>query len=114
MIRRVVDSGKFEEAVQKASAQFGVNLELPDPESAERDSAPALPENQASAFLAYWRKGNIVTARRVLEEARAGHPPASPEVWRLSAALSVREGQWQTAWQYLERYLRESHLDSPP
>ena len=110
-IRRVIDAGKFEEAVQKASAQFHIPLELPEPGA---DSPPVAEDSPASAFSTYWRKGNIVSARRILEEARAEPAPTDPEVWRLSAALCVRDGQWQTAWQHLERYLRESHLDPAP
>ena len=113
-IQRLTDSGKFTEAVEKASAQFGVSLQIPEPGSGERDATPSDGDGPASAFVIYWRKGNVVTARRVLDEARAARPSADPEIWRLSAALSAREGQWQAAWQHLDRYLRESHLDSPP
>ena len=110
-VHRLTDAGKFEEAVHKAAAQFDISLELPTSSS---ESPPIADVGAASAFSTYWRKGNFVSARRILEEARAKPHPTDPEVWRLSAALCVREGQWQTAWQYVERYLREAHPDPSP
>ena len=113
-LRRIVDAGQFAEAVQAAATRFGFSLALPEPGSGESDIPPSADESRAASFDRFWRKGNVVTARRILDEARAENPPTEPEIWRLSAAICARDGQWQAAWQHLERYLRESRLDSVP
>jgi O-antigen ligase len=113
-IRRLVDAGNFAEAVQSVSTHYKIDLTLPEPDVGKPETTNIVPDKPAAAFSNYWRKGNIITARRILDEARAGRPPIEPEIWRLSAALSARDTQWQSAWQCLEQYLRESHLDSWP
>ena len=113
-LRRLADAGQFAEAIQAAAARFGFSIALPEPGSGERDIPPTVDESRAASFDRFWRKGNVVTARRILDEARAEKTPAEPEIWRLSAAICARDGQWGTAWQHLERYLRESHLDAVP
>ena len=113
-LRRLVEAGQFAEAVQAASARFGFSLALPEPGSGEPDT-PLSPEaGRADSFDRFWRKGNILTARRILEEARAEASAAEPDIWRLSAAVSARDGEWKAAWQHLERYLRETHPDPAP
>jgi O-antigen ligase len=107
--RHLVDEGRFAEAVRTAAQRAGVRLQLPDPDP---DADAPAPEKPADAFLHYWKKRNILSARRTLEEARASASPEL-EIWRLSAGLAAHDGEWQTAWQHLERYLRETKLDSP-
>ncbi len=113
-LRRLVDAGKFSEAVEAASSQFGFRLDIPEPGGGERDAPATAPEKAREAFEYYWRIGNVVTAKRTLEDARAEKSPIDPEIWRLSAAVSARENRWDSAWQYVERYLRAAQPDSFP
>ena len=113
-LRRLVDAGQFEDAVQAAAKQFGFSFALPEPGSGGPEDAASADASRAVSFDLFWRKGNIVTARRILDEARAEPSQAEPEIWRLSAAVCARDGQWQAAWQHVERYLHESHLDAAP
>ena len=113
-LRRLVDAGQFTEAVQAAATRFSFSLALPEPGSGEPEGAASAEESPAASFDRFWRKGNVVTARRILDEARAEPSPAEPEIWRLSAAVCARDGQWQAAWLHVERYLREAHLDPVP
>jgi hypothetical protein len=112
-IRQMVDSKDFQRAVLTAAERYQVDLSLPavslghnSPDDVE--SAPSV------RFATFWKMGNEVTARRILDEARiksekSGGP--APEMWRLSASLAAHDAQWDKAWQYLGRYLRETNMD---
>ncbi len=102
--RQLAENGQPEEAVQRAAVASGVSLEMPaiGPSAA---AAGAAGDDALSVFRAAWAKGNTVTARRVLEEARNTRP-VDPEVWRLLAAWSARDGQWPAAWRHLSDYLQ--------
>jgi hypothetical protein len=110
-MRQLIDAGSFEEAVKSVAQHHKISLELPPAGSG--GAGGAVDEaNPAAAFDAYWRRGNVVAARRVLDEARRGKGSSDREIWRLSAALAARDAQWQAAWQHLERCLEHSGLDS--
>ena len=111
-LRRLADSGKFSEAIQTAGEQFDFNLDLAEPGGSEREMLATPPENPIAAFAYYWRIGNVVTARRILDEARADPAHLDPEIWRISAAMSAKDGHWDTAWQQVESYLRATHPGS--
>ena len=113
-LRRMVDAGQFAEAVQAAAARFGFSLALPEPGSGGPDTPASADESRAVSFDRFWRKGNVLSARRILDEARAEPSPKEPEIWRLSAAVCARDGDWKSAWQHLERYLRETHPNPVP
>lgn len=113
-LRRLADVGKFSEAVQTAAEQFGFKLDLAEPGGGEREAPAVAPENPRDAFDHYWRIGNVVTARRILEDARADASRIDPEIWRLSAAVSVRDGRWEAAWGQVERYLSATQQASFP
>ncbi len=111
-IRRLVDAGKFEEGVRFACERYKVHLDLPakSDEDVEKTVSESDPVN---AFEHYWNAGNVVTARRILDEA-AAKPVVNPEIWRLKAAVSASERDWRNAWQYVERYLRATRSDDFP
>ena len=111
-LRRLADGGKFSEAIQTAGEQFGFKLDLAEPGGGERDILANPPERPVAAFEYYWRIGNVVTARRILDEARADASHLDPEVWRLSAAVSAKDGRWDAAWQQIESYLRATQPGS--
>lgn len=113
-LRRLVDEGKHAEAIQTASAEFGLKLDLPPPGGGERDSPAVAPELPSAAFFYYWRLGNVVTARRILEDARANSALNDPEVLRLSAAISAQDSRWDAAWGHVERFLRVTHPEAFP
>ena len=104
-LRRLADAGNFSEAVQTAAHEFGFKLDLPEPGAGTRDAPAIAPEKPNAAFAHYWSIGNVVTARRMLDDARADTSAIDPEIWRLSAAVSVRDGRWDAAWGHIERYL---------
>ena len=112
-MKRLVDAGKHEEATRASAQRYAVNLTLPPPGT--DDSGPRAGDSTSAveAFQRAWRAGNTVSARRLLEEARAQRPVA-PEVWRLSAALAASDGQWPAAWSSLSQYIRAAHLDGTP
>ena len=112
-LRRLADGGKFSEAIQTAGEQFGFKLDLAEPGGGEREILANPPESPVAAFAYYWRIGNVVTARRILDEARAD-PRSDAEIWRLSAAVSARDGRWDAAWQQIESYLRAAQPGSFP
>ena len=109
-VRQLVDSGKFEEAVKSVALHHKISLDLPP--AGDTKPGPGDEANPAAAFDTYWRRGNFVTARRILDEARRGQGSGDREVWRLSAALAANDGQWQAAWEHLDRCLKHSGLDS--
>jgi hypothetical protein len=104
-LRQLAEAGKYEEAVRAAAGHRGLNLTLPAPGAELLPGPPGNTGNAADAFLAAWRRGNTITARRILEEARQ-KPPVPAEVLRLLAALAVEEKRWPVAWMHLEAYLR--------
>ena len=113
-LRRLVEAKDFSAAVQTAAGQFAFQLDLPEPGGGARDAPAIAPENPSAAFEHYWRIGNVVTARRILEDARADPSGSDAEIWRLSAALSARESRWEEAWIQVERYLRATQPESFP
>ena len=111
-LRRLLDAGKYEEAIRAAVQYYKIDVNLPILGPSDAEVRLVDPTNPIEAFDAAWKKGNTIAAKRILEEARAGR--ASPEVWRLSAALAIRETEWKSAWQFLDRYIGEAHLKPPP
>ena len=111
-IRQLQDQGRFEQLVRTLSGQYGIDLRLPE-EDTGNASRSVMTEQESSdpvvAFATYWRRGNQLSARRVLDE--AAHQDAGrvvpQEVWRLKASLAAYDGSWPEAWQALATYLRQ-------
>ena len=112
-IRSLVNSNKFEDAVHAVTDHYRMSLALPASVAGE-PAEQAVPKDAVAAFDYYWRSGNGVTARRILDEAARQKPPVSAEIWRLKAAVSAQEGDWRNAWQNIEKYIRASGLDAFP
>jgi hypothetical protein len=110
--RRLLDAGKFEEAIRVAVQHYKIDLNLPVLGTSDAEVQPGDAASPIEAFTAAWKKGNTVAAKRILDEARAKQ--TSPEIWRLSAAIAIQDAQWKSAWQFLDRYIAESHLEPPP
>ena len=110
-LRQLVDGGRFEAAVRRAAEHYQVSLDLPatvDEPHADSPTAPT--DNPVAEFKAAWRQGNMITARRVLDEAaKVPRPVADPEFLRLRAALAAHDADWPAAWQALDRYLQQTH-----
>lgn len=110
--RRLAEEGKYEEAVRGAAGLYGVSIEMPPASPADGDVSTTGGEDVLASFRSAWSKGNTITARRVLEEGRKARP-VNPEVWRLLAAWSVRDGQWSAAWKSLDEHIRAAALEAP-
>ena len=105
-LRQLVDGQHFEQAVHRAAEHYQVTLDLLE---VTNQPSANLTDDPAAEFEDAWQRGNIITARRVLDEAiSAPNSPANPEVLRLKAALAARDADWPAAWQALDRYLRQT------
>ena len=109
-LRQIVDAQKWEEAVRFASEEYDVHFTLPDPSKDELMARAQPTTDPLVEFHAAWKTGNLVAARRLLEEATTAKDAAA-EVWRLRAALCVRDQQWQRAWENVRRYIQARRLD---
>ncbi len=117
-VRLMADAQQFEKAVREVVRREGISLGLPDPASASPpgESAGGIGTGEsadpAAKFAAYWREGNSVAARRVIDEAVATEQGArAAELWRLKAALAAQAGDWQATWQSLEQFVHLTHPD---
>jgi tetratricopeptide (TPR) repeat protein len=110
-LRHLADSGQFEEAIRLTIERYRVSLDLPTPGASAADASSSTAAGPLDVFREAWRKGNTVTALRVLKEARK-ETPVDPETLRLLAALSARDGKWPEAWRYLDQYVRAAGLDA--
>jgi len=109
-LRQIVEAQEWEEAIRFASDEYDVGLDLPDPSTSELVARARPTTDPLVEFQAAWGTGNLVAARRLLDEAAAAKDP-TPEVWRLRAALNVRDRQWQSAWDDVRRYIQARRLD---
>ena len=110
-VRALVDGGKFEEAVQAVVERYTISLALSAGDSQKLEFGDH--DDPVAAFHLYWEESNVVSARRILAEARAAKT-VPLEVWRLSAALAAQERDWPAAWTALQGYLRASGVDALP
>ena len=103
-VRQMEVDGKFEELVETLRQRSGVDLSLPElsPEQIDSSQPPYELAEQVAWFLA---RKNAVSARRVVAEAAAA---GQLEGLRVQCALAVQSGDWQAAWQALDKYLRET------
>ncbi len=114
-IRQLLDARNFQEAVQNVVKHNHLDLSLPTAGTGKISGYPEEIESPLERFTFYWKSGNQVTARRVLEEARAQAEKSgkkSPEIWKTSASLAIHDEHWELAWSCLQRYVRESGLDA--
>ncbi len=114
-LRQSLADHQFETVVRDTTARYHVSLALPDVVGPEdrRETAEIPVNDPVQMFETYWRNGNAVSARRALAEATSATDGAviNPELWRLKAALAVRDEAWSDAWDNLSRYLRSSGQD---
>lgn len=110
--RHLADTGRHEEAVLGRAKLYGVNLDLPPVDGREPAAATDGEPDALTTFRSAWSKGNTRTARRMLEEMRKARPPF-PEALRLLTSWSVRDAQWQAAWQFLDEYISAARLEAP-
>ena len=116
-LRSLLDGQRFEEAVRRSAEHYHVALTLPPaaPPEDRYTGGPPADASAAAAFEAAWSAGNVITARRVLDDAVKTDPASAsapdPEVWRLRAALAARDAAWPSAWQNLSQYLRATRND---
>lgn len=113
-LRQLVDGQQFEQAVRITAEHYSVSLDLPDDVDPHRvESAITATGNAAKEFQDLWRRGNTVSARRVLDDAsKAPGTATDPEILRIEAALSAHDSDWPAAWQAFARYLRQTKPDA--
>ena len=111
-LQQIADAQHFEQAVDEAAEHYHVSLALPEPGSDGVVSGNA-PESgdTITMFEEYWRTGNTVAARRVLNDGpnTSQQTPIAADYWRLKAALAARDLAWAEAWQYLKRYVQQTN-----
>jgi hypothetical protein len=116
-LRQWVEAHDFERAVHEAASHYKIALTLPLPRAEDGTGGVPAPQpaDPVAAFCAYWSDGNTVAARRILDEAAAGGTQrVPPEIWRLKAAVAVRDANWAAAWGDLEHFIPVNGGDLSP
>jgi len=100
-IRAINESGDDEGAARRLAHRFGISLELPRND---------VPEGSLDAeFTGLISVGNVVAARRILQEAAEGNQPGpAAEARRLQAILASQAGDWKTVYVKLVELLKAS------
>ncbi len=116
-VRQMVDAKDFQGAVKTVQEHYQLDLSLPPSGSAKKLTMPDDRDNLLENFNYFWKAGNEITARRIIEEARLkadkiGRP--APEIWKISVGLAIAEGKWEVAWNHLQRFLRETGRETIP
>ena len=111
-LRQLVYAGQCEQAVDEMKSRYGISLALPgESPTTERTGG----DDPAVTFEQAWRDGDTVAARRFLDAAVIDPAqPASLELWRWRAAVASHDGNWRTAWDALERYVRHTRQTEWP
>lgn len=90
----------FQSAVLAAQERYAIDLKLPEPKNSG-DTSLNLAETVASLAL----RGNLVSARRMIQESIQAR---EPEGIRLQCILAMMSNDWAAAWKSMEAYLRET------
>jgi len=97
-LRGMIAAREYEKAIRAVCERYRIELELP--------VAPAdvtePPDDPLGACAYYLKRGNTVTARRILADAAAS---GSKDANRIQAALAMQEGNLPEAWKHLEAFL---------
>ena len=105
-IRQWIEKKDFQSAVLAAQERYAIDLKLPEPKNSE-DTSMNLAETVASLAL----RGNLVTARRMIQESIQAR---EPEGIRLQCILAMMSNDWAAAWKSMEAYLRETKRGNLP
>lgn len=97
-----VEAGNYHEAIESICQRYDISLELPP--LGAGGTGGSLTDDPAEAFMMLWKRGNDVSARRILNEGIAKHPSNS-ELRRLRAALAWQQGDPATTWKELNAFL---------
>jgi hypothetical protein len=83
-----------------------IDLSLPEPETSDDTSM-----NLAGMVSSLALRGNLVTARRMIQESIQAR---EPEGLRLQCILAMKANDWASAWKSMEAYLRETKRGNLP
>ena len=105
-VRQWIEKKDFQAAVLAAQERYVIDLSLPEPETSD-DTSMNLAETVSSLAL----RGNLVTARRMIQESIQAR---EPEGLRLQCILAMKANDWASAWKSMEAYLRETKRGNLP
>lgn len=105
-IKQLVEAKRFEEAVRQVCTRFAISMEMPAGSLESFEPVELTPsDDPAIQFQRWWQRGNEITARRILKEAKPAGPAAA-ELYRWRALLAIHDGNWPAAWSALQQHLQ--------
>ncbi len=99
-VRQWLDKKDFQAAVLAVQERYKIDLNLPEPKASDDASM-----NLAETVSSLAQRGNLVTARRMVQESIQER---EPEGFRLQCILAMASHDWAAAWKSMEAYLRET------
>ena len=105
-VREMIEKKDFQAAVLAAQERYAIDLKLTEPKNPE-DTSMSLAETISSLAL----RGNLVSARRMIQESIQAR---EPEGLRLQCILAIKSNDWASAWKSMEAYLRETKRGNLP
>ncbi len=105
-VRQWIEKKDFQAAVLATQERYAIDLKLPEPKNTD-DLSMSLAESVSSLA----KRGNLVSARRMIQESLQSH---EPEGFRLQCILSMMSNDWTAAWKMMEAYLRETKRGDLP
>lgn len=97
-VNQLLAQKNFQGAVEAVQKRYAINLTLPE-------VTGDLPPDLAGQVAYYAVKGNLLSAKRMIEESIQSQ---NAEGFRLQCILAIKSSDWLLAWRSLEGYLRET------
>jgi hypothetical protein len=105
-VRQLIEKKDFQAVVLATQERYAIDLKLPEPKNPE-DISMSLAETVAALAM----RGNLVSARRMIQESVQAK---EPEGLRLQCILAMMSNDWASAWKSMEAYLRETNRGNLP
>ena len=105
-VRQWIERKDFQAAVLAVQERYRIDLKLPEPKTPDDASM-----NLAETVSSLAQRGNLVTARRMIQESIQER---EPEGLRLQCILAMMSNDWASAWKSMEAYLRETDRGNLP
>jgi hypothetical protein len=105
-VRQLIEKKDFQAVVLATQERYAIDLKLPEPKNPE-DISMSLAETVAALAM----RGNLVSARRMIQESVQAK---EPEGLRLQCILAMMSNDWASAWKSMDAYLRETNRGNLP